>query len=105
MTVKDNNDSNDWNLEDGYHKIDRNKRFSETYPRRVLDSGDGSGLHIFLTTNRTQFEYICRGPTQGFKVVLHMPGEIPQVSRNFFRMPAKREVIFQFAFPISRNLI
>lgn len=32
-------------------------------------------------------------PVQGFKVSLHVPGEIPRVSKQFFRVPLSREVV------------
>ena len=36
---------------------------------------------------------MCRGPVQGFKILLHTPGEIPRVSKQFFRIPLEQEVV------------
>lgn len=30
---------------------------------------------------------------QGFKVLLHTPGELPRVSKQFFRIPLRQEVV------------
>lgn len=38
-------------------------------------------------------DYICRGPVQGFKILLHTPGEIPRVSKQYFRVPLRQEVV------------
>lgn len=36
---------------------------------------------------------MCRGPVQGFKILLHTPGEIPQVSKHYIRVPLQQEVL------------
>lgn len=36
---------------------------------------------------------MCRGPVQGFKILLHTPGEVPQVSKHYFRVPLLQEVL------------
>ena len=33
------------------------------------------------------------GPVQGFKILLHTPGEIPRVSKQYFRVPLNQEVV------------
>lgn len=33
------------------------------------------------------YDYICRGPIVGFKVLLHSPDELPQISKHYFRVP------------------
>ena len=38
-------------------------------------------------------DYICRGPVQGFKIILHTPGEVPRASKQYFRAPINQEVI------------
>lgn len=36
---------------------------------------------------------ICRAGMQGFKIVLHNPGEMPQMSKKYFRIPLDQQVI------------
>lgn len=38
-------------------------------------------------------DYICKGPVQGFKILLHHPGEVPRVSMQYFRAPLDQEII------------
>lgn len=74
-----NKKSENWNLETGYDKtipID-----TQTYPYRVLGSGIGSGIVMHLKLYEQHLDYACRGPVQGYRVVLHTPGELPQVSQ------------------------
>lgn len=63
------------------------------YPFIVHGAGAGSGLSIILQINNTYVDYLCTGFVSGFKVLLHLPGEIPQVSKYFFRVPLQNEVI------------
>jgi acid-sensing ion channel, other len=80
--------SKSWTLEDGYNTTD-----AETYPRRVLGPGARAGLNIVLKLTKPDLDYSCRGPVQGFKILLHTPGEIPRVSKQYFRVPLKQEVV------------
>lgn len=91
MSVTGNKNATSWNLEDGYNNSDRN--VTETYPHRVFGAGARVGLFALLRLFEQDLEYICRGPVQGFKVLLHTPGEIPQVSRHYFRVPLLQEVL------------
>ena len=64
-----------------------------TYPRRVLSPEATAGLNIVFTHFKKDNDYICRGPVQGFKIILHTPGEIPRVSKQYYRAPINQEVI------------
>lgn len=86
--LKHNKSSTNWTLERGYETID-----SETYPYRVLGPGARAGINIVLKLRDVDLDYICRGPVQGFKVLLHTPGELPRVSKQFFRIPLRQEVV------------
>ena len=77
-----------WTLEKGYTTTD-----PDVYPRRVLGPGARAGMNIVLKLNELDLDYICRGPVQGFKILLHTPGEIPRVSKQYFRVPLKQEVV------------
>lgn len=37
-------------------------------------------------------DYLCRGPVQGFKVILHSPNELPDVKGQHFRIPFDEDV-------------
>lgn len=80
-----------WNLENGYTA--NAPTDSQTYPYRVAGSGaDGHRLRAWLELSTVNLENLCRGPTQGYKVVLHLPGEIPQVSKYYSLIPLLQEV-------------
>lgn len=76
-----------WNLEQGYDAI------TDSHPYRVSGSGqNGDKLRIWLELSAINLDYLCRGPTQGYTIVLHLPGEIPQVSKHYFLIPYLQEV-------------
>lgn len=83
-----NMSSESWTLEKGYASTD-----PSTYPRRVLGPGARAGFNIVLKLTEPDLDYICRGPVQGFKILLHTPGEIPRVSKQYFRVPLRQEVV------------
>ncbi|XP_075163784.1 pickpocket 26 [Haematobia irritans] len=85
----ENPTTTDWNVEDGYSA----NANTETYPYRVLGSGAKAGLDLLLSGVEKDFDNLCRGPIQGFKLVLHTPGEIPQVAKQYFRIPFSQEVL------------
>lgn len=86
--LKHNKSSTNWTLEDGYSTTD-----SETFPYRVLGPGAKAGLNVVLKLSDFDLDYMCRGPVQGFKILLHTPGEMPRVSQQFFRIPLEQEVV------------
>lgn len=78
-----------WNLEQGYN--DNKQR--GIYPHRVLGTGPLNGLSLLLYLDPEDLDYLCQGPVQGFKVVLHAPAELPQPSKNFLRVPLEQQVL------------
>lgn len=82
-----------WSLEDGYTNANSKTIDENTYPFRVFGPGARVGMFVVLFLFRQHLEYICRGPVQGFKVLLHTPGEVPQVSKHYFRIPLEQEVL------------
>ncbi|XP_063709864.1 pickpocket protein 28 [Culicoides brevitarsis] len=87
--IKESNKS--WTLEKGY-TAESSTNFS-VYPFRVLAAGARAGLFVLLSLYDNELDYLCRGPVQGFKVLLHTPGEQPRVSKHYFRVPTLQEVI------------
>lgn len=88
--ISERNQSSNWNLESGYEVGDIEPHI---YPYRVFGAGTRAGLFVLLRLYENNLEYICRGPVQGFKILLHQPGEMPQVSKQYFRVPLLQEVL------------
>lgn len=79
-----------WNLEKGY---DPDIKDNLTYPYRVAGSGaDRDKLNAWLESAALHWDSLCRGPIQGYSIVLHVPGEIPQVSKYFSLIPVLQVV-------------
>ena len=91
MTVKSRPNATNWSPETGYHDFDGEGL--DTYPYRVLSAGARTGFFALLGLSDAQMDYVCRGPIQGFKILLHTPGEVPQVSKHYFRVPLNQEVL------------
>lgn len=77
-----------WSLDGGYSLLS-----NKSYPLRVFGSGTRDGLMITLSLNRSEFDDGCRSHVQGFKMQLHMPGVVPQLSKHYFHMPMKRDIL------------
>ncbi|KAJ8923405.1 hypothetical protein NQ315_001963 [Exocentrus adspersus] len=58
-----------------------------------MSAGSSAGLFLELKAYGPDLDYICRGPVQGFKILLHHPAEVPRVSRQYFRAPLNQEVV------------
>lgn len=87
MTVNGNPNVSHWNLENGYDEMAND----EAYPIRVFNARHGAALVIFLRLYEQDLEYLCRGAIQGFKVILHTPGQILKTLRHTFRVPLSEE--------------
>ncbi|CAH2092886.1 unnamed protein product [Euphydryas editha] len=83
------NKSQTWTLENGYPP----NTPLETYPHRGLGYGENAGLILLLLANKKNFDYLCSGPTQGFKILLHNPAEFPRLSQQYFRIPIAQDVV------------
>ncbi|XP_062558315.1 pickpocket protein 28-like [Armigeres subalbatus] len=77
-----------WSLELGYSR----QANITSYPRRTLGPGYSAGLSLFLRSDLTNHDYLCRGPIHGFKILLHSSSEFPQVTNKFIRIPMNHEV-------------
>lgn len=84
---------NRWTLEDGYggHEDNTSSNIFH-YPYRVLNAGSKAGFKIALGIREDDMDYACRGPVQGFKIILHTPNELPQVDGQYFRVPMGQDV-------------
>ncbi|XP_030745226.1 pickpocket protein 28-like [Sitophilus oryzae] len=81
--------SEGWNLRDGYPA----DAPINTYPRRAMSAGFSSGFLLLLRAFEKDLDYMCRGPVQGFKILLHNPAETPRVGMQYFRAPLNEEVV------------
>lgn len=83
MIVKNKPNVTNWSFEDGYRD-----KFSETeYPIRVFNANQGAALVLMISLFEEDLDYICKGPIQGFKVILHAPGQTIKATRHTFRVP------------------
>jgi acid-sensing ion channel, other len=71
-----------WTLEGGFKN---DTKPVDAYPR----TGGRSAFDIIIGVYNYMNDGICKGAIQGFKVYLHMPNEVPQVSKSFFLAPYK----------------
>ncbi|XP_030040427.2 pickpocket protein 28 [Manduca sexta] len=78
-----------WNLDEGYAP----NTPIETYPNRGSGYGAKSGLTFVLKANTIDLDYLCRGPVQGFKILLHNAAELPRLSQQYFRSPLSQEIV------------
>ncbi|KAG4070463.1 hypothetical protein HA402_005695 [Bradysia odoriphaga] len=88
---RNRNVASSWDLTSGYNQTVAHE--PQMYPYRVLAAGSRGGLFVLLRLYEENLDYICKGPVQGFKILLHPPGESPQLSRQYFRVPLLQEVL------------
>lgn len=83
-----NKKHNMWTMQSGYKS-----NSPEAYPNRVWDSGVNGALKIYL--KRTADESIDNSTQSlnGFKVLLHTPGEIPRLTKKYFRVSMKKHFL------------
>lgn len=87
MTVTNNPNVSRWTLENGY-EIGYNEN---DYPIRIFNAKQGAAVVILLRLFEKDLEYLCKGPIQGFKVILHTPGQMMKNTRHTFRVPLSEE--------------
>lgn len=78
MNVKSNSNMSFWNFEHGYEDaMNRN-----SYPMRTYNSRSDASLRMELYLKDDEF-YSCHGTQPGFRIFIHVPGEVPNMSRQF----------------------
>ncbi|XP_063829494.1 pickpocket protein 28-like [Ostrinia nubilalis] len=78
-----------WNLESGYNP----EAPINTYPFRATGFGAKSGISFVMESKKFDLDYLCKGPVQGFKILLHNPAELPRLSQQYFRSPLAQEIV------------
>ena len=75
-------------MEDGY-----NEDIFNCYPYRGIKADIQYGMRSVLELRKEHIEIACRGPINGFKVLLHTPDEMPQMTQKFLRAPLDEDVM------------
>lgn len=89
LTIEENAESN-WNVESGYKlNVDQN----EVYPFRVFSSGYGDMFLAILSLTLDDYEghQFCSDLSQGFRLSLHTPNELPRLPDEFIIIPVEQE--------------
>lgn len=90
LRVNHNLTTERWSLENGYDNEKSDER--PMYPFRTNDASLDGGLNILLFLTDMDPTDICRGPSSGFKIMLHLPVELPHVSKKFMSLPLDSEL-------------
>lgn len=90
------NETSDWFLDKEYDSVK-----VKVYPRRVIGSGLQSGLTAEMKMKKTNLNPGCKRGLQGFRLSLHTPVEIPQLSKQFYSVPFQK----QSTFSVRPNMI
>uniref|UniRef100_A0A8W7NZT8 Uncharacterized protein n=1 Tax=Anopheles coluzzii TaxID=1518534 RepID=A0A8W7NZT8_ANOCL len=61
-------------------------------PLYARGAGLHAGLTLFLRQIKEDVDYMCTGFSQGYKLMIHDPGEYPQVSMRNMRIPFGHEI-------------
>lgn len=64
---------------------------ADIYPYRVLSGSEG--LRVDLRLYEFDIDYVCSGPVQSFKILLHSAGEIPQMKKYYYRIPLDHDTV------------
>lgn len=76
--------STNWELENGYASNAPN-----TYPYRISGSGENGGIKFEIWRNISEVK-VSQSYNKGFKLVVHLPCEIPQFDKQYFRFPLEK---------------
>ncbi|XP_055600122.1 pickpocket protein 28-like isoform X2 [Uranotaenia lowii] len=75
-------ESNDWFRESGY----RSGSNLDANPRRALGPGISFGLRLTLATFVEDDDLFCNGPSNGYKILVHPPDEVPTLDHSHYRL-------------------
>lgn len=83
MMIVDNNPNvTNWSLEGGYDD-ETNKDY---YPNRIFNAMPGGALNIDLHLSNQDLKATCRNIKSAYRIFLHVPGEVPNMSRNVIQV-------------------
>lgn len=76
----------DWSLEHGYRY-----QKPDIFPRRPSGSGENGGLKFDIWRSLSEIKK-SNDFNKGFKLVVHLPCEIPNFSKKYYRLPLQKSV-------------
>lgn len=95
---------NEFMLDHNYHLTRHNKKSgywtgakkaniteNDIYPYRVLSGSEG--LRVDLRLYEFDIDYVCSGPVQSFKILLHSADEVPQMKKYYYRIPLDHDTV------------
>lgn len=85
----DNPHANNWNAEHGY---ELNSTNTSVYPYRVFSSGLRDMFLTILGIDIDDTNEYCTGLSQGFRLSLHMPDQLPRLPDDFIHVPVEQEM-------------
>lgn len=71
-----------WDLRNGYSRQAQYK----TYPLRSTKSSSSQGFHLQMSASKKDLKIECENGTQGYKLMLHHPGDWPHFTNNFIQI-------------------
>lgn len=77
-----------WSLYQGYPENEPLK----TYPARVVSASTRAAFEAYQLIDTSQPDYTCSGVTQGFKMMIHTPDDVPSQSRGFVRISPNNDI-------------
>lgn len=89
MTVNRWPNTTQWSIEHGYANETANVT---NYPVRVYSTQRDAGLFVQLSLFDEDLETICSGRFLGYKIFLHVPGEVVTFAGHSYRVPISEEV-------------
>lgn len=78
--------SKKWSLEDGY-----TLHHPDAFPRRPSGSGENGGLKFDVWRTLAEIKE-SNDANKGFKLVVHLPCEVPNFSKKYYRFPLQKSV-------------
>lgn len=83
LIVTNNTNISNWHRDHGYS----GEVQEPAYPIRIFNTRVDGGLSVYPQLFEEDIEYVCNGPTHGFKLILTTPGESLSSSREIFQIP------------------
>lgn len=94
-----------WSLQNGYER--RTEMDPKMFPYEILGAGSPGSFSIVLRMYENDFDYLCRGSIIGFKVAIHLTGDLPSIlsSNHFIRVPMNQETMITFQPEVMRTAV
>lgn len=86
LRFPENGEKSKWFLEKEYESSKL-----KVYPQRVIGSGVQAGLTVELKMKLSDLNPGCKRGLQGFRLSLHSPVELPQMSKQFYSIPFQKQ--------------